>query len=274
MSEIQSDAGPGMRLHPDVVWWVQPNQSSRLFHLGKKTHVLDAFSTRLLRLVLRDGEDAAAASTSRDFGVPEQRVREDTRNFVAGLEKEWVLVRLGTDRRIKHRVALMQWGVGLIRSLAQVLHLGPLGQARLLLYSSRFSLRWLGWAETVRLWDRSHPQPEESENRDASALDRIDSAVRVAASRSLVRAECKERSLACLALFRGSGVAADLVVGMNLTPFEGHVWVEAGGKIFSDHPEHCRIFEPFLRYTGGGKLQYEQEFERAPIHENNPEHAI
>jgi hypothetical protein len=72
--------------------------------------------------------------------------------------------------------------------------------------------------------------------------------VRKTAARSLISVECKERALACLALARKNGIPAQLVVGVTHYPLQGHVWVESGGRIISDNPEHCQRFEPVARY--------------------------
>ncbi len=100
----------------------------------------------------------------------------------------------------------------------------------------------------MREWERLYPQPAvETAQRDEH-LAAIDHAVRQRASRSLIGVECKERSLACLALARESGIAAEMIVGVTHNPLQGHVWVEAGGRVISDNPEHCRPFEPVARY--------------------------
>ncbi len=70
----------------------------------------------------------------------------------------------------------------------------------------------------------------------------------MATARSLIGLECKERSLVCLALARESGIPAQLIVGVAHDPMQGHIWVEAGGRVISDDPEHHRSFEPVARY--------------------------
>jgi N-acetylglucosamine kinase-like BadF-type ATPase len=101
----------------------------------------------------------------------------------------------------------------------------------------------------MREWERVYPQPAADRSRDhLEALQTIDHAVREAASRSLTGAECKERSLVCLALARESGICAQLIVGVAHDPMQGHVWVEADGHIISDDAEHPRAYEPVLRY--------------------------
>jgi hypothetical protein len=101
----------------------------------------------------------------------------------------------------------------------------------------------------VREWERLFPQPVADTPAAGDQLDAIDDAVRGAASRSLISVECKERSLACLALTRDRGIRADLIVGVSHNPMQGHVWVEARGRILSDDPEHYRSFDPIARYS-------------------------
>ena len=122
----------------------------------------------------------------------------------------------------------------------------------MLLLVARVSVAMFGWAATVRAWERRYRQPATS-HHDPDALERIDTVVRETAARSLLHHECKERGLACLAMARGAGIAADLLVGLTYSPLAAHVWVECDGCIISDLPEHCAPFEPVMRYDGNAR---------------------
>jgi hypothetical protein len=37
-------------------------------------------------------------------------------------------------------------------------------------------------------------------------------------------------------------------VGVSQDPIQAHVWVEAGGRIIGNDPDHFRSFEPVVRY--------------------------
>jgi len=88
-------------------------------------------------------------------------------------------------------------------------------------------------------------------------LERV---VRDCFARSLLRAECKERSLLYWALARRFGVEASLIVGIRLYPFGGHCWCESGGQVLTEDPYCCAAYQPVLRYrfTHGGSLLRER----------------
>ena len=88
-------------------------------------------------------------------------------------------------------------------------------------------------------------------------MDAIDFAVRDVAARSLLRLECKERALTCLALARDLGLAADLVIGLSYTPLRAHVWVACAGRVVGDEAEICGTYEavwPRIAADDGGQL--------------------
>ena len=126
------------------------------------------------------------------------------------------------------------------------------GVARRLLHVARVATALFGWAETVRVWERRYCQPPGAPPDRSQDLEVIDETVRRVAARSLAGHECKERALACLALARRSGVAAELVVGISDPPLRAHVWVEVGGTIVSDDADSCRRYNPVARYIGTG----------------------
>jgi Transglutaminase-like superfamily len=77
----------------------------------------------------------------------------------------------------------------------------------------------------------------------------IDTAVRQAAARHILKVECKERALCCWVLARRAGVPAQLVVGICLFPLEGHCWCECGEWIFSDDRDRCASYHPVITYA-------------------------
>jgi hypothetical protein len=119
-----------------------------------------------------------------------------------------------------------------------------------LLLVARLAVALFGWTATIRAWERRYPQPLAA-HEDAGTIDAIDRAVRSIAARSLLHHECKERGLACLAMARAEGIAADLVIGLTYSPIAAHVWVECGNRIISDLPEHCRPYREVMRYGRG-----------------------
>jgi hypothetical protein len=108
----------------------------------------------------------------------------------------------------------------------------------------------LGWPRTIAIWRRLFPvRPLERLAPAAEALAHaIDDAVCTAAAWNPFGVACKERALSCWALARGAGLPATLVIGVELFPFSGHCWCEAGPWVLSDHAENCVPYLPILRY--------------------------
>lgn len=239
----------GYQLHPDVVWIGRPDGSARLMHMSANVCAIDADSATLLTSIIEVGPERSASALAAQEEIDEAEAREEVQDFIADLRKQKLIqplqerqppldrVRDGAARALVPGVIRL---VGLSRSLR--------GRVWGLLWAARWAVAQFGWARAVREWERIYPQPAaEGPDRDAH-LEAIDHAVRQRASRSFIGVECKERSLACLALAREHGIAAEMIVGVTHNPLQGHVWVEAGGRVISDNPEHCRPFEPVARY--------------------------
>ena len=241
---------PLYRLHPDVVWIARPDGSAGLMHLSANVCVIDAYSAALLMSLLSIGPERAAYDLATRYGLDETEAWEEVKDFITGLSEQkliqplphresWLArAREGTAR------ALVPGMVSLVVLVAR----SPRGKARGLLWTARWAVAQFGWATTMRMWERICPQPAADKPASVETLDAIDHAVRQAASRSLLTLECKERSLACLALARRNEIPAQLILGVSPEPIQGHVWIEAGGRIIGDDSDHFRSFEPVVRY--------------------------
>lgn len=234
---MKGDAG--LRMHPDVVVVERPDGTSWLLHMSANTLRLDTDSTQLLRSILDRGPDASAREIAQNFAVDEDEVRRDVADFIADLRKQHVLV-ADADPKGERGMAGRVIGKALAWADGR-------GSAWVLLLVARVAVALFGWAATIRAWERRYPQPAAPRD-DARALDEIDRVVRDTAARSLLHHECKERGLACLAMARRAGIAADLLIGLTYSPIAAHVWVECGGRIISDLPEHCAPYEKVMRY--------------------------
>jgi len=223
-----------VRMHPDVVLVERPDGTSWLLHMSANTLRLDAGSTELLKSIVDRGPDESARTIAHRFGVDERDVRADVADFIADLRKQRVLiVDADTNGGIAERI------------VERALALG--NGAWSFLFIARVAVALFGWAATIRAWERRFPQPA-TPCDDHETLDVIDSVVRHTAARSLLHHECKERGLACLAMARRAGIAADLLIGLTYSPLAAHVWVECGDRIISDLPEHCAPYERVMRY--------------------------
>lgn len=242
---------PEYQLAPDVLLVPVEDGSARLIDFAGKTYALSDVAARLLNETLRLGAENAVASCARHWNVENARVRTDLDAFVAGLVKEGLLVRSnrgprrsGVLRRLASRaVALSARLVCLVRPT-------PLGKASGLLTVAKLSCRWIGWAHTVRAWQRAFPpsacplaEPLATEVRDA-----VDAAVREALSRSALSHACKERGLTGWALARRAGLCPSLVIGISLVPLHAHCWAQLGECYLGDSSERCLQYQPVQVY--------------------------
>ena len=69
-----------------------------------------------------------------------------------------------------------------------------------------------------------------------TAVDRICHAVDIACIWYWKEVLCLQRSAATTCLLRSGGVSAEMVVGVQQTPFKAHAWVEANGRVVNDKP--------------------------------------
>lgn len=58
---------------------------------------------------------------------------------------------------------------------------------------------------------------------------------------------CLQRSVATAALLRSHGWPAELVIGVQLLPFQSHAWVEVDGVVVNDKPYVVDIFQTLDR---------------------------
>jgi Transglutaminase-like superfamily len=124
------------------------------------------------------------------------------------------------------------------------------GRAAGLLALAHLSCRWLGWAGTVRLWQRLFPRPERILDGPTAEETRraIDEAVRQAVAQSALYHACKERGLTSWALARRAGLAPRLVLGLSFYPLHGHCWAQLGPIILGDDLDRCAQYEPVRTY--------------------------
>lgn len=237
-----------LRMHPDVVVVERPDGTSWLLHMSANTLRLDLDSTELLKSILARGAEASARELAQRFEIAEAEVRRDVDEFVRDLRRQRVLV---SGIHEPNGTGVADRVIDAALAFADRPSRTPRRRAWWLLLAARLAVALFGWAATIRAWERRYPQPAQPRD-DGDALDLIDRTVRDTAARSLLRHECKERGLACLAMARNGGVRADLLIGLIYTPLAAHVWVECGQRIISDLPEHCLPYERVMRYGGNG----------------------
>lgn len=236
----------GYRLHPDVVWIPRPDGSSRLMHMGGSICAIDSATTGLLTAILKLGPECAVSELAARCGIADSQVCDDILAFLSDLHTQNLIqfphLRDSLTEAVRDRASL-SFGSGMLRLINRV-DWNLRAQAWMLLWMARWTVALFGWSRAVRVWEHVYPQPVADLSPSADTLGTLDHVVRQTAACSLSRIQCKERALACIALARGRGIPARLIVGITYDPLEGHVWVESEGRIISDNPEHCRLFEP------------------------------
>lgn len=211
-------------------------------------YALDPVADRLLALVFSEGEQRAQQLAAEEYDVAEVQVKDDLQSLLNNLSSA-KLIRKSTQQEKESR----SWFRAPLESLltpswSHDLDCGfALCHVDRLLNLAWFSLRLIGWTETVKRWSR--PTDVGHSSLDKSRCRRIDHLVRLAShSRWLISLSCKERAIVGYFLARQYGQPAELVIGVQQFPFLAHAWVEVHGHILTDDPEHCALFVPVTRY--------------------------
>ena len=61
------------------------------------------------------------------------------------------------------------------------------------------------------------------------------------------RVRCLQRSATTAVLLRRHGWLAEMVIGVQLLPFQSHAWVEINGQVVNDKPYMTEVFEVLER---------------------------
>ena len=96
--------------------------------------------------------------------------------------------------------------------------------------------RYLVRADFATLYRTVRTYPLAQTEIGSSAVDRICHAVDIACIWYWKEVLCLQRSAATTCLLRSSGVSAEMVVGVQQTPFKAHAWVEVTGRVVNDKP--------------------------------------
>jgi hypothetical protein len=242
------------RLAPEAVLVPVADGSARLIDLDGQYFALCEVAAHMLRATLELGPASAAQQIADARGVERGRVEAELNMFLAALLRHGLLLpadwpackaRWPRLRTLPARLVVS----GLIR-LTRSLWPTDVGKAAGLLRLARLSCRLLGWAGTVRLWQRLFPRPRRPVQGVAAerARHRVDQAVCQALAQSPVAAACKERGLVSWALARRAGLTPLLVIGLAFYPLAAHCWAELDGTFLGDDPARCADFQPIHFY--------------------------
>jgi hypothetical protein len=217
-------------LSPEVTLFLQDGRV-RLLDLERgRFYALDGTGAQLLTLTLRFGSKEAVCRIAQEYGISQERVLADCNKLLGNLRRRRLIVSaisLRDKRRTPNRLTI--W---------------------LLLTGAWLSLRFLGWAGTLRLWRRGRSDRTVFPQGDAEAtVQQLDQSIRAAAALHPLNTQCKERALVAWHILRNWWrLPAELVIGILPYPFEAHAWVECGPWTVTDERFHCDPFHAAARY--------------------------
>lgn len=226
----------------------------------------------LLPMLLRHGLDATANQLAARHRLDVTTIRRDLEDFVGELERQGFLPRKELERhslaQSVRRAIFKRLAGFVLRSKTHGYHArwqkSPFAcrnkdELRRLVISllswGWWSMRVLGWSETLNLWKHELaptvvPLPVQ-EQMDAIAV--VDKLVREeTAARLLLPCACKERALVAAYCLRQLGdLAADVVLGIIPVPFQVHAWSVCEGHVLTDDPERIAQCRPAIRFPLG-----------------------
>jgi hypothetical protein len=105
----------------------------------------------------------------------------------------------------------------------------------------RFDI-YLARGNFAALYDKVRSCPTRRKTTPPGAIERICSAVDMAAIWYWKEALCLQRSAATACLLRRHGAQAHMIIGAQRLPFKAHAWVEVDGRVVNDKPYVGEIY--------------------------------
>jgi hypothetical protein len=102
---------------------------------------------------------------------------------------------------------------------------------------------YLASGNFAALYERIRACPVENKNGHPETARQICAAVDTACIWYWKQVLCLQRSAATVCLLREYGVAAEMVIGAQQSPFKAHAWVEAGGEVVNDKPYTPEMYQ-------------------------------
>ena len=97
------------------------------------------------------------------------------------------------------------------------------------------------------LYDRVRKFPVNVDSSAPRSLERVNRAIELTCAWYPRQVLCLHRSAVTTCLLRRLGVAAQLVIGAQLSPFKAHAWVEVDGAVVNDRTYLLEIYTPLER---------------------------
>jgi hypothetical protein len=92
-----------------------------------------------------------------------------------------------------------------------------------------------------------HPRRIGQINKCGLSSDALSHATDLACAFYFRHVSALERSAAAALLLRRHGWQADLILGLQIFPYESYAWVEVGGRIVNDQPNLLEIYQVLER---------------------------
>lgn len=227
--------GDGLYRLPQDVILIFQDGVARLLDLNRgRFYGLDSVGTKTLMLLLEHGLETVVSCVAQDYGVAEELVRTDLTKLLQELEcKKLLISQLSQSQEFPKLPSRLT--IYVLLTLAWI------------------SVRILGWTKTIRLWRRLQcPVDKYTLSDDWEPIVQAVNALicKATATHLFLPMACKERALVGWHILKSTfGLPAELVIGINLYPFQAHAWVECGSWIVTDERSHCEIFTPAIRYN-------------------------
>ncbi|MBE9189111.1 lasso peptide biosynthesis B2 protein [Gloeocapsopsis crepidinum LEGE 06123] len=217
------------RLKQDVIVVLQDGVA-RLLGLNRgKFYGLDTVGTKMLMLLLDRNPEETAQAIANEYGVTKEQVQADANKLLHDLQRKQLIDQLP---QLQHPKLPSYLTISVLLTLAWI------------------SIRTLGWTRTIRLW-RRWQRSTTYKVPDKEAVQAVDALVREGAAKyPLLPMACKERALVGWQILKTTfHFPAELVVGINLYPFQAHAWVECGSWTVTDNQSNCENFIAAARYS-------------------------
>jgi Transglutaminase-like superfamily len=92
------------------------------------------------------------------------------------------------------------------------------------------------------LYDQVRNYPLNRKSPEPEIIERICSAIDMAAIWYPRKVLCLQRSAATACLLKAYGVRAQMVIGAQQMPFRAHAWVEVAGRVVNDKPYTAEMY--------------------------------
>jgi hypothetical protein len=210
---------------------------------------LDRTGLAFLLVALRQKIDAAVESLAERFHRDERQVRADLLVFLAGLTKRSLLTQSTARSTV---VDLLGSFLQLLaRPFIQMPFAIPISNRWFTLFTlvqSFFLIRATGFGTAIRVLCRQWGKHAKTHSGDLSKLTSSQARQLVLdlSSRCWLPMSCKERALSAFAWACRRGTPAQLVLGVEIAPFQTHCWCLVEGEISSDLPGDCATFVPLV----------------------------